>query len=200
MDICDVEKPFPYLKIKNYFNEKELELIWEELKFLTYKEKLEPPHKTGQINPNMKNNAGLYLDNIYTNRNYSNILNVTRKTFSLEIIKSYKNLNMMNEIVLLINNDSTLVSYYENEGYYKSHSDNSVITALIWLFKEPKKFEGGDLIFTDYNEKIKIENNMFVMFPSFVKHEVTAVTMNKSIPNFSGYGRYCISQFMNISS
>ena len=34
------EKPFPHLIIENFYNEKELELIWEELKFYTKPNKL----------------------------------------------------------------------------------------------------------------------------------------------------------------
>jgi hypothetical protein len=199
MEIIPCVDPFPYLKIKNFYTEEEEQLIWEELKFLTYKNKLEPPQKTGQINPMMKKNNGLFLDNVYTNREYSNILNVNRKTFSAKVMKAYSDLHFLCENINIINFDTTLVSYYENSGYYKSHSDIACITSLTWFFKEPKQFSGGDLIFSLFNEKIEIENNMFIMFPSVIKHEVTDISMDQSVPKFAGYGRYCISQFMNIS-
>ena len=33
--LCDVfEKPFPHLICHNFYNDEELELIWEELKFI----------------------------------------------------------------------------------------------------------------------------------------------------------------------
>jgi Rps23 Pro-64 3,4-dihydroxylase Tpa1-like proline 4-hydroxylase len=199
MEIFSYFEPFPYLKIKNYYTEKENELIWEELKFLTHKSKLEPPQKTGQNNPIMKKNEGVFLDNVYTDRHYSNILNINRKTFSSCIMKEYSNLHFLHEIVNNINSDTTLLSYYENKGYYKPHSDKACITALTWFYKEPKQFTGGDLIFSSFNEKIEIENNMFIMFPSIIKHEVTDIVMDKSLSDFSGNGRYCISQFMNIA-
>jgi Rps23 Pro-64 3,4-dihydroxylase Tpa1-like proline 4-hydroxylase len=198
MDVCYEKKVFPYLKIRNYYNEEELALIWQELEFLSYQYKLQPPQKTGQNNPNMKHNHGLFLDDVYMKREYSNILKVNRKTFSAEIFKLYAGLHEMYENIFMINNDSTLLSYYENNGYYKSHSDVAAITSLQWIFKEPKRFTGGNLILTKYNETIEIENNMMIMFPSFLKHEVTAVEMDKEYCGYKGNGRYCLSQFMNI--
>lgn len=198
MDVCVENKPFPYLKIRNYYSPEELQLIWQELDFLTHPQKLQPPPKTGQTNPNMKHNHGIFFDELYQNRVFSNILKVNRKTFTAEIFKLYAGLHEMYENVFLINQDSTLLSYYENNGYYKSHSDTASITSLQWFFKEPKKFKGGDLVLTKYNEVIPVENNMMVMFPSFLKHEVTAIEMDAEYCGYKGYGRYCLSQFMNI--
>jgi hypothetical protein len=187
----------PYLKIDNFYNENELQLIWDELKFLTHSHKLELPNKTGQIDPTMKHNNGLFLDSVYAERRFSNILKVNRKVFSANIMKQYADLHFMNTVIFNLNSDATLLSYYENAGYYKSHSDTAVITILTWLFKEPKQFEGGNLIFTDFKEEINIKNNTVIMFPSHTKHEVTAIKM-ESKNKFSGNGRYCISQFMSI--
>jgi hypothetical protein len=198
MEVCNDKKPFPYLKIRNYYTEEELKLIWRELDFLTDKNKLYPPQKTGQQKINMKHNHGVFIDEVYCDRSFSNILKVNRKTFSADIFKLYGSLHEMYENIYMINNDSTLLSYYENNGYYKSHNDVASITALQWIFKEPKKFTGGNLIFTKYNETVEIENNMMVMFPSFVKHEVTEVKMDTQYCGYKGNGRYCLSQFMNI--
>jgi hypothetical protein len=187
----------PYLKIENFYNEIELSLIWDELKFLTHSNKLETPNNTGQLNPTMKHNNGLFLDTIYTERKFSNILKVNRKIFSVDNMKKYADLHFMNRIIFTLNSDTTLLSYYENSGYYKSHSDTAVITILTWLFKEPKQFEGGNLIFTDFDETIEIKNNTVIMFPSHAKHEVTSIKM-ESKDKFSGNGRYCISQFLSI--
>lgn len=186
-----------YLRIDNFYDDNELALIWEELKFLTYSHKLNPPEKTGQTNPLMKKNRGLFLDDIYSDRNISNILKVNRKIFTKDVMKQYNDLSEMHENIFNCNQDSTLISYYENAGYYKSHSDTAVITALTWLFKEPKQFEGGDLIFTKFDEKIEVTNNTLIMFPSHFKHEVTAISMQGYEP-FSGNGRYCMSQFINV--
>ena len=41
--------PFPHLIIENFYNDKELELIWEELRFLTKPDKLLPPEDYGGV-------------------------------------------------------------------------------------------------------------------------------------------------------
>jgi predicted 2-oxoglutarate/Fe(II)-dependent dioxygenase YbiX len=185
-----------YIKIDDFYSEEELSLIWEELKFLTYSHKLDPPQKTGQQNPTMKKNDGIFLDSVYTDRNISNILKVNRKVFTKDVMKKYNDLSEMHENIFNCNSDTTLISYYENNGFYKSHKDNAVITALTWFFKEPRMFEGGDLIFSKSEEKIEVKNNTLIIFPSHMNHQVTSVKMDGKA--FSGNGRYCMSQFLSI--
>ena len=75
--------------------------------------------------------------------------------------------------------------------------DQSVITTITWFFKEPKKFIGGDLLFPNYNELVKIENNLTVIFPSCIHHEVIPIKMEKRFTNM-GLGRYSLSNFAHI--
>lgn len=200
MLVDDKDKPFPYLLIRNFYDEEELRGIWEELKFFTYKNKLLSPSKTGQTNPLAKKNSGLFLDQVFSDRRYSNILRANRKLFTSQIMKIYADLHFTYENIMQANFDTTLISYYEDTSYYKPHHDQAAITALTWFFKEPKAFTGGDLIFTKFNETIEIENNMLLIFPSVVTHEVTPVQMGSNNTKFSGLGRYCMSQFLNITS
>ena len=196
--ITKVQNPFPYLKIENMYSEEELELIAEELKFLTYPEKLDEPLFTGSAKEEgkvIKENKGLFLDNIYKKREISNILKINRKLFSLEYMDSYANLSFGYKSIKECNHDATLISYYENGGYYKPHKDISTHTAVTWFFREPKLFTGGDFYFTEYKEKIEIKHNMTVMFPSFVLHSVDEVSMPKDLP--PGFGRYSMTQFIS---
>jgi len=200
--IHEIKEPFPFLQIDNLYSEDELKLIWQELDFLTYPHKLEPPESTGTARDNkskapLKSNSGLFLDEIYYKRNISNILNINSKLFSPEILTIFSKLSFGYETIKKTNNDRTLISYYENGGYYKSHEDNAIYTAVTWFFREPKAFTGGDFYFTDYNLKIEIQNNMTILFPSFVKHAVDEINLKDN--NLSGYGRYAMSQFVYLS-
>lgn len=198
--ITKVQNPFPYLKIENMYSEDELELIAEELKFLTYPEKLEEPILSGSAMKDgkvLKENRALFLDDLYKKREISNILKVNRKLFLSEYLDSYANLNFGYKSIKECNRDTTLISYYENGGYYKPHKDNSMHTAVTWFFREPRLFEGGNLYFSEYNEKIEIKHNMTIMFPSFVLHAVDEITMVEDLP--SGFGRYCMTQFIDIN-
>jgi hypothetical protein len=198
--ISRVKEPFPYLKIENFYTENELTGIWQELNFLTYKHKLQPPEMCGtaydENNNPQKRNRGLFLDQIYSNRDISNILVINRKIFQLDYLKLYSNLNFGYRNILFANNDSTLISYYEDGDHYKPHHDNSSHTALTWFFKEPQKFEGGNLFFPEFDYTIEIKNNMLVMFPGFLIHQVFEIKMENNI-EFSGDGRYCMSQFIS---
>ncbi len=95
--------------------------------------------------------------------------------------------------------NSMMVNYYENDKYYKSHRDVSVITQLTWLYREPKMFRGGDLIFTDMDETIDCVSNRTVFFPGYYKHEVTSVNMNDEwegeYKDKDYYGRFSIANF-----
>ena len=97
---------------------------------------------------------------------------------------------------MIENKDFTLISYYENNDYYKAHADTSDITALTWLFKEPKRFTGGDLIFPDTEERIECKNNKIILFPGCIRHQVTEINMEKQHQN-QKLGRWCITQFLH---
>jgi hypothetical protein len=196
-----IQDPLPFLKIENLYTEEELKLIWQELEFLNCLDKLEPPEKTGTAtdedkNP-LKNNSGLFLDYLYTNRKISNILTVNRKLFAPEILDVFCELSFGYRVIQKTNHDATLISYYENGGYYKPHEDESIFTAVTWFFKEPKSFTGGNFYFTDYDYKIEVENNMAVLFPSFVTHAVDEIKMIDD--SLNSYGRYAMSQFVYLN-
>jgi Rps23 Pro-64 3,4-dihydroxylase Tpa1-like proline 4-hydroxylase len=101
--------------------------------------------------------------------------------------------------------NSLMVNYYENDKYYKSHRDVSVVTQLTWLFREPKMFTGGDLVLTDMDETIDCVHNRTVFFPGFFPHEVTKVTMTDEWEQMDdvgkwgrGYhGRFSVANFFN---
>jgi Rps23 Pro-64 3,4-dihydroxylase Tpa1-like proline 4-hydroxylase len=200
--ITKIEHPFPYLKIENMYTEDELELIAEELAFLTHKEKLEEPEITGSaVTENgkiLKDNKGIFLDDLYKKRQISNILTINRKIFNREYLESYASLNFGYGSILECDQDTTLISYYENGGYYYPHKDQAVHTALTWFFKTPKLFDGGNLIFPKYEQEIEIQHNMTIIFPSFVLHSVEEVTMDEDLS--PGLGRYCMSQFISIKT
>ena len=90
--------------------------------------------------------------------------------------------------------DFTQVGYYENNDEYGLHHDHSVVTSLTWLYKEPKKFTGGDLYIGDSEIKIECVNNRTLVFPSMIRHKVNTIHMEEEHLN-QRLGRYCISQF-----
>jgi len=191
----------PVIVVENFYTESELSRIWRELEFLTYKEKMLTPEQTGagvDLQGNVKKiNVGLFLDYTYANRAVSDILTVNRKVFNMSFLESCTKKNPLFRGLSRSNCDTTLISYYENKGVYASHADSSSFTILTYFFKEPKEFTGGDLIFNDFDLKIEVKNNLLVLFHSPLMHEVTEVKMDKKDSDgFSGFGRYCMTQFL----
>ena len=193
----------PFIVLDNFYDEKELQLIWEELEFLNSPEKLLLPEESGSAKTKdgkiLKSNRSLFLDSVWNNnRNLSNILTVNRKIFSddMKVLKESPSWFFQ---CFRCERDHTMISFYENCDYYQPHRDESSVTILHWFFREPKKFEGGDFIL-HYKEGeycLNIKNNRSIIFPSFIKHEVTKILMQEEHLN-QKLGRYCISQFLHV--
>ena len=201
MKISNLDFGFPIILIDDYYSDEELTLIWEELLFLGKKDILysgsDPRAKGAETTSgiSLKSNYSVFLDHLFCyDRNFSNILKINRKLFNQwdDIITQnshwfYKN--------LFCSADATLFSYYENQIYYDLHKDSATVTSLSWFFKEPKKFEGGNLFFEN-GKKIEVKNNRMVIFPSIIPHGVSSGTMNKEDLN-KQFGRFCITQFLH---
>lgn len=198
MNIQHLEMGFPYILIDDFYTEIEISLIWEELLFLCYPHKLKRSSiENGGAFSNgrlLKHTNSEYIDNFYLHREYSNILTVNRKIFDYfdDIFDKHDSWFYKNQS---FNQDFTQVSYYENGDEYEAHKDNSMVTCLSWFYKEPKRFEGGNLFFPENNLEIEVLNNRMVIFPSHIYHSVSKIKIDSLYRN-KKYGRFCISQFL----
>jgi hypothetical protein len=201
MEIKLHDEQFPWLEIYGLYTTEERELMFNEILFLSKNNKLKGPEETGTAwdldlekgKIPRKNNRGVYVDEVYHDRTFSDMLMLNRKTFNIGEVGHW----FFDGYLPKINKDSTLLSYYEDECYYKPHRDFALITALTWFYKEPKLFEGGDLIFSDHNITIKPDNEVTILFPSIIKHQVTDVIMKEEYKN-KQFGRFTMSQFMHL--
>lgn len=198
MKFTVVKDPIPFLIIDDTYNKEEQLKIYNELDFLS--SKLQDPNTTGSAikgNGELKSNKGLFLEDVYRNRVFSDILQINRKIFTQQVIDELSSAHYSYNLFRTTNNDSTLISYYDSGGSYFSHVDRAVITAVTWFYKTPKNFLGGDFKFTDFNLNVEVKNNRTVIFFSSYRHEVSEVSLiQKNIP-FSG--RFTLSQFCTIN-
>ena len=201
MDVFYYDGPVPHAIIENYYSEEELKEVWLELDFLTHEYKLKPPDKTGTAKNKgigLKHNHGIFIDSLYSDRDVSNILRLFRKHFDTELTLELMEHHFIFNYLFQSKKDTTLLSYYENEDNYLPHSDQAAMTVVTWLFKEPCQFQGGDFFFSDYNYKIPIQNNCTIIFPSVISHAVSPVKMTNSHKPFSGFGRYALTNFVQM--
>lgn len=192
-------EPFHHIVVENLWTEQERTEMFDEMLYLEKKALFKPPTETNSaIDDNgnlMKMNTGMFIDHIWHNREYSDILKHNRNIFKVFENKKVEKSWYYNG--LGFNTDSTLVSYYEDACYYKSHRDKTVVTVVSWFFKEPKKFKGGEITFTDYDLTFEVTNDLTILFPSNIKHEVSEISIDDDEYKGKQYGRFCMSQFLN---
>jgi len=195
MIIKTIHTPFPHLIVKDFYDENELKLIWQELDFLTSPTKLVPANLDGSLQNS--NALSTSLENIYKHLHYSNIFLINKKILAPEIIDAFFSLSEFFGHIKKINRNHIKLKYYENGHNYPKHIDGSNFTGINYLYREPKKFEGGDLYFDDYNYKVELTNNMFVLFMSSFYHRVSPIVLNEN-SYFTGHGKYSITNFLSI--
>jgi len=179
----------PCIFMYNVYTDEELELIQKEIMFLY--EKIGPAETTSAATDERgfrkKVGRGVFLDKVYQDRRYSDILKVTRKFFHdkdlRESIEDMKERSIYWRQWDHMNFDSTLLQEYRNGDYYDYHVDLSTFTIVSTFKFGDYEFEGGDLVIdtpgTCGDKKYLHIHNSAVIFPSVVQHAVSQVHMPK---------------------
>ena len=192
-------KPFPHIIFHNFYTEEELNLIWEELDFLTKPDKLFDVKEYKGVVGYTEAKA-IQLDTVYEgkNRKLSNTLNVTRKVFEKDVLEAFSSISDCCSLAKHCNYDVTKVRYYHNNDQYKPHIDMLWnFLAFSYFYREPKRFSGGNLLFPKYDYEYPCDNNSLIILPSYVEHGVQEVKIDNS-DYFDGMGRYAITHFGDI--
>lgn len=187
--------PFPHAIFRNFYDNHELELIWEELNFYTKPNKLLDVEEYAGV-VGSTNARAIILDDVYDNNRYiSNILTVNRKIFNEETLEIFSNISDCCSLARDCNWDVTKVRYYHNGEYYKPHIDKAMpFLAFSYFHKQPKRFTGGELVFPKYDYSFDCDDNSLIIFPGWVEHGVNKVSIQNS-DYYDGYGRYAITSF-----
>jgi hypothetical protein len=198
--IHKLPKPFPHLIVKNMYNEEELELIWEELNFLT------KPHKfiindlgtdEDSQGKSKSESKSIVLDYIYAEKSISNILVINRKLFDGGYLNIFSQISPSCKSILYQNFDITKIRYYEDGIQYLPHVDIFNYTAITFFHKNPKTFIGGELYFPEYDYTFECNNNSMIIFPSCLLHASKTVSMKKT-QDCLGFGKYSMMQFLKL--
>ena len=188
----------PYLRKDNFYTNSELSLIMRELNYLTADNVIlsDDILESGASSTEMTTKKALWFTDLYREQHYSPTWRLADKIFQGATGELY-DLSPINRTMLDTNDYGILLSYYENDGYYKRHHDECHFTGLLWFCNQPQRFTGGDLIFNDTNEVVKFSNNTLILFPSWADHEVVPVKLDAQYEN-KQMGRFCISMFLQI--
>lgn len=194
MHVEAFDKNIPVLVVNDLYTKHELEQMSLEIDSLYEKSLL--PTMTGAATTNkllQKNTKGLFLDEHFNNnRDSSTCLQLNRKVFFKENVNVFKKVLPTFSLISTSNRDTTLISWYDHNTYYKPHVDVSSITALTYFIKDDN-FSGGALVFNDFDLKIKPYNGLTVLMVGSLLHSVTQVRnlKDKEIPL-----RVTMSQFL----
>mgnify|MGYP003641477638 CR=1 FL=1 len=189
---------FPFIVSDNWYSSEEEKLIWKELNFYYQPDNLEraADFSAKKDGFNLSNSWRIYPDAMFTEKykNFSSIMSATEKFQDKKFKDFIKKAMPQGVQFFLANKKSTIISYYDDAQEYKTHHDDPQFTALIWFFKEPKKFTGGDFIFTQPDINVKCKHNRMILFPSYYLHKVTPVVLDKEYRN-KGLGRFTFTHF-----
>ena len=140
----DDKDAFPYLIIDELYNQEELSLLMNDFEKTKFKDSEDDRTFSA------KNEEGKVLKRARATMVYPHNFtdaNILKKVFMEKCFLEHPHWFYQN---LKFQNINVLLSYYENQDYYKRHYDTALITCLTWFHKDPKKFSGGDFKFSDY--------------------------------------------------
>jgi hypothetical protein len=197
-------EPFEHIIIHDVFSPEELKNVWTEIEFLhprlmrVGENGFDGGSATDKDGNMLKQNSVLGLQDIYNYQsNVSYILQYMIALYNREDLAQLAiyDLGYYFRLYLKASTYYFKLQYYEDNDGYKSHTDEFVFSASLFLYKDPKNFTGGDFVFDEYDYTVSCETNKMIIFPSTVKHSVTPVKMLDNTPMT---GRYSITTFKNI--
>jgi Rps23 Pro-64 3,4-dihydroxylase Tpa1-like proline 4-hydroxylase len=204
------DKLLPHLVVDDFYDKYLLEGVWKELDFYSHTQMQSVHENTTAIIDGkfVGDKMSIPMIDVYTQSGatrslifkatelfkHKDIHDGLKEAFSESPYDLYRYFSITNY-------SDTLISYYEDKHYYKPHIDSSHFTILIWLYKTPKNFFGGNLnLYTKQNERepyssIEIKNNRMVIIPSFYSHGVDELKVIDDSRK-DKWGRYAITHFL----
>mgnify|MGYP003153929604 FL=1 len=191
---------YPFIVIDNWYTPQEEKNIWKELDWYTSHE-----HKDRAENTIVARNKDgssrstayrFYVGEFYSGIGIkkSHIFNYMYKQRTPEFHKIVGECMPYARNFHSSNDESTLISYYEDNDHYDSHHDVFAWTMVIWFVREPRLFDGGNFDFPESGYEVRLKHNRAVFFPCCYLHRVSPIKFHTQ-PKESGFGRYTITHF-----
>lgn len=186
MKISHYKTPFYHVIIDNFFADKEIVEIYNEIITIQKSQSILTIRKDDKHHYDLlhKNKTKSYdLDSFYqNNRHQSKILQLITKIYMIDL---GKNENPFLNYIPLSNQDGTFVNIYENKSSYDEHEDGAVLTFLYVFYDEPRAYTGGNIQFSNGNYEPDLKNNSLMIFPSYEKHRVTEMVAKDHVKRYS---------------
>jgi len=180
------------------FSEQELGKIYKECDTIRKQGLLkEDTHGARRDGNLLKKNKGLFFEEHFGGNSQppETVITIAKKIYNEEFVCNMEKLHPYFRLLRQSDGSTNLLSYYDTSDYYKPHMDDSSITVLLWLYKEPKTYTGGDFII-EHDFELECKRGRILFMPGWLYHEVTPVKMWADYQG-QGLGRYSISHFVN---
>ncbi len=200
LEIINKDTMFPIIISDNWYSKEEETNVWKELSFFHSLSEYEKAENNSAEDMKISKAKGhrLYYDKIFKEKKYSHINKMLYKIQDKELHNYIEKTMPIGKIFKDTDWDNTLINYYENDDEYKSHYDYSMFTMLIFFYKKPKLFKGGDLYFEESNTTVQCKQNRMVLFPGYYLHQANKVSMDNEHLNQMN-GRFTITHFISKS-
>jgi hypothetical protein len=188
---------FPFIIVDDWYSQEEEKFVWNELIYFYGINQFQKAEENCAEDNGITKAKGnrLYYDLIFKDKKYSYINKMLYKVRNKDFHKVIEDVMPIGKIFKHTDFDNTLINYYEHGDEYKSHYDYVTFTMLIFFYKQPKKFSGGDLYFEENNVTVECKHNRMVLFPGYYLHQVKRVMMSDNDFN-SMNGRFSITHFI----
>jgi len=190
---------FPFLVVDNWYTPEEEKAIWSELNLYSHLKDIDRAEDTIVARDKEGNAKGKsyrwYTSEYHTDKHY-NRFPIENTLYKVRSDEFQNELNFCDPYFRSFgssNRNSNMVSYYEEEDYYDDHYDTFQWTQLVWFYKTPKMFTGGDFVFKEPNVTVNCKHNRAIFFPCPYLHSVTPIKMKQKMP--FGHGRWTITHF-----
>jgi len=193
--IFEKNKEYPYVIIDNWFTKQELNEVWKQLNYFTDKNILPKSYFRNDLlaydnNGNCYNESyTMFFDTYFQSfgLKFNHISNTIYKVQNNTFHDTLTNTSEVFNTFANTNQSPIFACYYENNHRYQYHVNNGLFTILVWMYKEPKKFKGGDLIFKKGEKIVNAKNNRMIIFPSYLEYKIDKVNMKSTTSNTGCY-------------
>lgn len=187
--------------LKNFFSQDEYDTMWSELEFLCDDDMLIDSKEAGGARDPvtgemLRKNRGIPIESAIDAGN-SDIIRITRSIFDKQVIDNLCNIHEMYHYMSYPTKEFNLVNHYMGGHKYDYHRDSCVITAITLFWKEPKQFTGGELSFKTVTPEMGPRD--MLLFPSYLLHSVSELTLNEGIEPENMNGRISVSKFIKVA-
>ncbi len=193
--MSECTSPIPHLFIEEFFTEYELDqLIFPELEYLTSPVRLHPQIMTNDAEVTFCNRNYCTLEELFKDARQSDIVNCVDKIYTKKTVSALESINPAFRGFSNCGTQITTVNYYDNGCYINEHVDGVAWALIVNVYKEPKQFSGGEIVFNDKDYTRKLEHNQAILFPASLLNSITPVLIDNDVP-YSGNGLYQIVRF-----